>query len=88
MGSCGNFLQKNLQIFAFLLEFGNGAQVNVGNSKHFDCSCKQPKQNVENCKTSTPCAKIGANGTCLCGAMASKTKLLGICRGWEKYNEA
>ena len=78
------FVQK----FAFLLEFGKGAQVNVGNSKNFVGSCKQSKQNVEICKTSTPCAKIGANGIDLCGAMASKTKLFGICRGWKKYNEA
>ena len=39
-------------------------------------------------KNATPCAKIGANGPCLCDAMASKTKLFGICRGWKKYNEA
>ena len=45
-------------------------------------------QKTTKCKTSTPCAKIGANGIALCGAMASKTKLFGICRGWKKYNEA
>ena len=59
-------------------------QATTENCKHFVLKV----QKTTKCKTSTPCVKIGANGTCLCGAMASKTKLFGICRGWEKYNEA
>ena len=59
----------------------------TSNNGKLQTFCSQsPKDNkVQKCH---PVCGNWANGIDLCGAMASKTKLFGICRGWKKYNEA